>query len=136
MIVAIASLKPRGDANDIEIEQTFERMRELVAQVPGFVSYKSYVADDGEEIELARFDSEVALETWRTLPEHLEAQRRGRHEWFDEYWVQICTPIREYRLVRGVGYSSEMPWASHATEPHVGDPVDERAARTGSDRNG
>jgi formiminotetrahydrofolate cyclodeaminase len=53
MIVAIASFKVREGADDEEVERTFERMRELVSQMPGFVSYKNYVAEDGEDLEIA-----------------------------------------------------------------------------------
>jgi len=111
MIVAMASFKSREGADEGELERTFERMRELVATIPGFVSYKSYVAEDGEELEVARFESEEALQAWRSFPEHFDAQRRGRDEFFDEYWVQVCVPIRQYRFTRGSGYSDELPWS-------------------------
>jgi heme-degrading monooxygenase HmoA len=117
MIVAIASFKVREGADDEEVERTFERMRELVSQMPGFVSYKSYVAEDGEELEIARFESEAALEGWRLHPEHVEAQRRGRDEFFEDYWVQVCAAIRQYRFVRGTGYSADVPWSARATVP-------------------
>ena len=77
--------------------------------MPGFLSYKRYGAEDGEEIEVVRFDSEEGLDAWRTHPEHREAQRRGREEFFEEYWVQVCSPIRQYRFRHGVGYSDELP---------------------------
>ncbi len=44
MIVAIASFKARDGANEDELGRTFDRMRELVSQIPGFISYESYVA--------------------------------------------------------------------------------------------
>ena len=47
-----------------------------MASIPGFISYNSYVSDDGEELTVARFDSPEALEAWRTHPEHPEAQGR------------------------------------------------------------
>jgi heme-degrading monooxygenase HmoA len=112
MIVAMASLKSREGADEGELERTFERMRELVATIPGFLSYKNYVAEDGEELEVVRFESEAALESWRTHPEHLEAQRRGRDEFFDDYWVQVCAAIRQYRFKRGSGYVEEFPWSA------------------------
>jgi len=112
MIVAIASFKSRAGADEGELERTFDRMSELVATIPGFVSYKGYVAEDGEELEIAQFESEEAEQAWRSLPEHVEAQRRGRDEFFDEYWVQVCVPIRQYRFTRGAGYSDELPWST------------------------
>jgi heme-degrading monooxygenase HmoA len=112
VIVAMASFKNREVADDGELDRTFDRMREIVVTIPGFISYKSYAAEDGEELEVARFESEEALDAWRSFPEHLEAQRRGRDEFFDEYWVQVCVPIRQYRFIRGSGYTDELPWSS------------------------
>lgn len=111
MIVAMASFKDRQGADHAELERTFDRMRELVTTIPGFVSYKSYTAEDGEELEVARFESEEALEAWRSFPEHVEAQQRGRDEFFDAYWVQVCVAIRQYRFERGTGYSDDLPWS-------------------------
>ena len=47
-----------------------------MASIPGFISYNSYVSDDGEDLAVARFESLEALEPWRTHPEHPEAQGR------------------------------------------------------------
>ena len=121
MIVAIASLKAREGVNEDELERTYYRMRELVSQIPGFISSQTYTAEDGEELEVVRFESEAALEGWRTHPEHLEAQRRGRDEFFDEYWVEVCVPIRRYRFKRGSGYVEQFPWTAPgaASDRHV-----------------
>lgn len=108
----MASFKGREGADEGELERTFDRMREVVATIPGFISYKSYEAEDGEELEVARFESEEALQTWRSFPEHVEAQQPGRDEFIDEYCVQVCVPIRHYRFTRGSGPTEEMPWDS------------------------
>ena len=73
-------------------------MHELAPQIPGFISIKGYTAEDGEEIDIVRFESEIALEAWRTHPEHLEAQRRGREEFYDHFFVQACRVFREYEF--------------------------------------
>jgi len=109
MIVAMACLKTRDAADEAEIDRIFDRMQKIVTTIPGFLSYKRYQADDGEEIEVVRFDSEQALELWRTHPEHLEAQRRGREEFFEEYWVEVSSVIRRYHFKRGIGYVDDLP---------------------------
>lgn len=124
MIVAMASLKSREDVDEVELERTFERMRELVTTIPGFLAYKSYVAEDGEELEVVRFESEASLQAWRSFPEHVQAQQRGRDEFFDEYWVQVCVAIRQYRFVRGIGYTDDLPWG------HAGSETPQRKPRT------
>ena len=60
-------------------------MHELVERIPGFISIKAYTGEDGEEIDLVRFANEDALKVWKEQPEHLEAQRRGREEFYDRY---------------------------------------------------
>ena len=135
MIVAMASFRSRRDADEDGLERTFERMRELVATIPGFISYKSYVAEDGEELEVVRFESEGSEEAWRSFPEHVDAQRRGRDEFFDEYWVQVCVPIRQYRFIRGSGYSEELPWSSpSAASDRSGRDSDHESTESGRGR--
>ena len=82
-------------------------MRELVATVPGFISYNSYRAEDGEAVAIVRFDSEEALDAWRLHPEHRAAQDDGRRSYYQEYWVQVCSTLREYRFA-GNGYERDL----------------------------
>ena len=98
MIVVLFSATPRGDLDLEDYRRASARMRELVATVPGFISYNSYRADDGETVAIVRFDSEEALDAWRFHPEHREAQDKGRHSYYQEYWVQVCSSLREYRF--------------------------------------
>ncbi len=73
-----------------EYLQLVARMNELAAQMPGYISHKGFFADDGERVTIVEFESEAALQAWRTHPEHLAAQRRGRWEFYLEYSVQTC----------------------------------------------
>jgi heme-degrading monooxygenase HmoA len=72
-----------------------ERMYALASAMPGFVSYKDFVAEDGENVAIVEFDSLEAVQAWGEHPEHRVAQRRGREEFFKEYHIQVCTPVRE-----------------------------------------
>jgi len=99
-----------NDRTDLDMEayrQTSARMSQIVASIPGFISYNSYVAGDGEEMVVVRFDSLDALDAWRNHPEHLEAQEKGRSLWSEDYWVQVSSTVREYRWTRGVGYHTD-----------------------------
>jgi heme-degrading monooxygenase HmoA len=73
MIVVLFSTTPRGDADLEDYRHASARMRELVATIPGFISYNSYRADDGETVAIVRFESEEALDAWRFHPEHRKA---------------------------------------------------------------
>ena len=99
MIVVLFSTTPREDLDVEAYRYASARMRELVAAMPGFISYNTYAADSGEGIAVVRFESEEALEAWRTHREHQQAQAMGRSEYYQEYWVQVCSTLREYRFV-------------------------------------
>jgi len=71
-----------------------KRMSELVQGIPGYMSHKGFVAEDGERITIVEFESEEALNGWRIHPEHAKAKRRGVESFFSDYKIQICSVIR------------------------------------------
>ena len=75
-----------------------ERMYSLATTMPGFISYKDFTAEDGESVTIVEFESLETLRAWREHPEHLATQERGRKEFFSEYHIQVCTPVRDYRF--------------------------------------
>lgn len=95
-LVVIFKLFMRDDADAEDYRRTSRRMHELVEKMPGFISLKEYTAEDGEVIDIGRFEDEESLEAWRRDPEHLEAQRKGREEFYDHYRIQTLRVIREY----------------------------------------
>ena len=72
------------------------RMYELASAKPGFLADKDYTAADGEFLSIIEFDTANNLLAWRQHPEHLEAQRRGRDEFFSWYQIQVCQVARQY----------------------------------------
>lgn len=108
MLVVLFSTTERDDVDVSEYRRTSARMRELVSQMPGFVSYNSYWSEEGRGVAVVRFDSDDALNAWRTLPEHRAAQERGREAFYAEYWVQVCQTVREYRFTRTGGYDHDL----------------------------
>lgn len=101
MVIVILGTEMREGADRAEYKARSARMDELVRQIPGFISAKNYTAADGEEITVARFASEEALDAWRMHPEHVVAQRKGREDYYESYWVQVCATIRDYQFHRG-----------------------------------
>ena len=104
MIVVLFSIRMRDDASVEEEEAESERMWKIVAAMPGFISYKSYAAEDGERIAVVRFESREALDEWKRQPDHRVVQERARQEFYREYWVQACETFREYRFTSDGGY--------------------------------
>jgi heme-degrading monooxygenase HmoA len=85
-----------------------ERMNELAASMPGYISHKGFFAEDGERVTIVEFESEEAVRAWRMHPEHLAAQRRGRTEFYSEYHLQTCA------LLHDSHYTNPSPVAASA----------------------
>jgi heme-degrading monooxygenase HmoA len=71
-----------------------KRMSELARTIPGYISHKSFVAEDGQRVTIVEFESEKALHECRIHPEHAKAKRRGVESFFSDYKFQICSVIR------------------------------------------
>lgn len=93
MIVGLFRNRLRPEAG-AAYEPTAQRMVELVEGMPGFRGIKTFTAEDGERISVFAFDTLEQVRAWREHPEHLEAQRRGRNEFYAEYELQICEQLR------------------------------------------
>ena len=68
-------------------EKTAVRIEALARTMPGYVSIKFFVADDGERLSIVEFESWETMEAWRANPEHLDAQRLGREQFYTEFSV-------------------------------------------------
>lgn len=106
MIVTIFRSRVRPEVEQ-EYSEWARRMSQLAAAMPGYISHKGYTAQDGERLTLVEFESEQALQAWARHPEHVAAKRKGRTDFYSEYQVRICTPLRESVFARPV--SDESP---------------------------
>ena len=106
MVITLFRNRIRPEAQK-EYERWARRMVELASSMPGFVSIKTFAADDGERLSVIEFDSEAAHGAWRDHPEHREAQRLGRERFYSEFQLQICTPVRRYGFSLTAGRGRE-----------------------------
>jgi len=65
-------------------------MSELVRSIPGHISHKLFVAEDGERVTIVEFESEQALHEWKVHPAHLRAKKFGFTKFFSAFKYQIC----------------------------------------------
>jgi heme-degrading monooxygenase HmoA len=93
MVVVVFRSKLRSE-HEREYRVVAERMLELARQAPGFVSFKSFAAEDGERVSLIEFESRDAAHKWGDHAEHRDAQKLGRERFFSEYTIQVCPPVR------------------------------------------
>jgi heme-degrading monooxygenase HmoA len=99
MIVTVFRSRLRPDVREDYIALV-DRMVELAASMPGYISHKGFFAEDGERCTIVEFESEEAQRAWRMNPEHREAQRKARDIYYDAYSVQICEVKRETKFDR------------------------------------
>jgi heme-degrading monooxygenase HmoA len=92
-IVTVFRSRLRDDAQGYDA--TAEAMESRARAAPGFVDFKTFVADDGERVSLIVFESRATHDAWRADPVHVDAQRRGRRDWYAEYRIQVCELVAE-----------------------------------------
>ena len=68
-------------------------MNELVRTMPGYISHKSFYAEDGERCTIVEFENEEGLRTWRTNPEHLVARKMAPQKYYTEYACRFAHSI-------------------------------------------
>ena len=90
--------RPGLDAAAYEADAA--RMEALARAQPGFISFKSYAAGDGEVVALSEWDSEEAARAWRSHPDHAAVQARGRSGYYAEYTLFSCENPRIHRFER------------------------------------
>ena len=91
MILTVFRSRLRPEHLD-EYHAVAERIHALAMSMTGFVSIKTFAADDGERVSIVEFATRQAHDAWRDHPEHVEAQRLGREKFYSEYSIQVCEP--------------------------------------------
>ncbi|WP_126173017.1 antibiotic biosynthesis monooxygenase family protein [Altericroceibacterium xinjiangense] len=101
MFLAVFRNRKRADIDQCAYEVEAARMEELARDQPGYLSFKSYTADDGEVIAVSEWEDEDAALAWRRIAEHRAAQQRGRDAYYESYTVFACKDPRIHRFERG-----------------------------------
>lgn len=74
MYLVVFRNRKRADLDDAAYGNDAARMVELAQAQAGFISFKSYVAEDGEVIALSEWESEEAARGWGRHAEHAMVQ--------------------------------------------------------------
>jgi len=101
LIVTVFRARLRPENADAYFKLAGELGKE-VETMPGYVSRKVYVAEDGERLTIVEFESWETHRAWAEHPKHRAAQKLGRNEFYAEYSIQICESHRsnEFRVGR------------------------------------
>ena len=103
MMVVVFRAHRTPDGLGEEYRHWFLRMTELACKMPGYISHKGYVAEDGERLTLFEWESAETLKAWATHPEHVSVKKLGREKFYAGYHAQICELVRESKFERGAG---------------------------------
>jgi len=93
MVITIFRSRLRPE-HQVEYAEWAQRMHDLAVCAPGFLSIKTFSAEDGERVSIVEFATEETHAAWRNDPDHRAAQDLGRRKFYSEYRIQVCTEIR------------------------------------------
>ena len=94
MIVTVFRSRVKPEVQE-EYMQWASRMSELAKGMPGYISHKGFLAEDGEKVTIVEFETEEAQRAWSQHPEHIDAKKKGRADFYVEYKIQTCSLLRE-----------------------------------------
>ncbi len=100
MFLVVFRNRKRADLDAAAYAADADAMWRMAQEQPGYLSFKSYTAEDGEVIALSEWESEEAALGWRRVAEHAEMQRRGREAYYENYTLFAGTPSRVHRFER------------------------------------
>ena len=90
----------RRDESEAAYVEVAVAMEAAARAAPGFIDFKTFVAEDGERVSLVTFDSPATHRRWRDDPRHRRAQQQGRDDFYLEYTVQVGECIHVSRWER------------------------------------
>jgi heme-degrading monooxygenase HmoA len=75
-------------------------LRPQLDKIDGFISIERFqsLAEPGKLLSLSIWRDEQAVEAWRTLSLHREAQAEGRARIFNDYRLRVAGVIRDYGM--------------------------------------
>jgi len=99
MIAIIFEVWP-ADGHKQEYLDIAASLRPLLEQIDGFISIERFESlyESGKILSLSFFRDELAVEQWRNLEAHRNAQARGRGGVFKDYRLRVAEVIRDYGM--------------------------------------
>ncbi|QPC98435.1 antibiotic biosynthesis monooxygenase family protein [Qipengyuania soli] len=98
MFLVVFRNRKRADMDAAAYSADADAMEEMAREQPGYRSFKSYVADDGEVVAVSEWDDEASARAWGRVAEHRMVQRKGREEYYAEYTLFACPEPRIRRF--------------------------------------
>lgn len=99
MIAVIFEVRPASGRMDDYLDIA-ANLKPILDDIDGFISVERFqsLSDPEKLLSLSFFENESALEAWRNISAHRNAQQEGRSGIFDDYRLTIAGVIRDYGL--------------------------------------
>ena len=99
MIAVIFEVQPREGCLQPYLDIAAD-LKPLLAGIDGFLSIERFqsLGDPGKVLSLSFWRDEAAVQAWRTLEPHRDAQRQGRGGLFADYRLRIAHVVRDYGM--------------------------------------
>lgn len=94
MIIVVFRSRVRPEYEE-EAAPMKQRIAEIAGSMPGYISHKGFVAEDGERVSIHYWESEEQLRAFRDHPEHREIQKFGREKLYEEFSSHVSEVIRD-----------------------------------------
>ena len=90
----------RATARDLDIEYstTAAYLRDRALNEFGCLEFEA-VNEGGKEVALSYWSNLDDIKRWKALAEHLDAQAKGRSQWYASYSVDIAQLVRRYEHI-------------------------------------
>lgn len=95
MVVTVFRNRLRSDVDPGYEKMALETFN-AARGMPGFVSFKTFTADDGERVAIVEFESLETQQAWREHALHRRAQQGGREQWYAWYDIKVCEVVRAH----------------------------------------
>ena len=100
MFLVVFRNRKRAGMDEAAYAKDAARMEELARAQPGFLSFKSYTADDGEVVAISEWAHEASAREWGRQQEHATVQKRGREAYYESYTLFACDSPRTHQFKR------------------------------------
>ena len=98
MFLVVFRNRKRVDIDAGAYSADAEEMERMASIQPGYRSFKSYTADDGEVVAISEWDDEASARAWGRVEEHRGIQNKGRAEYYVDYTLFACDAPRIHRF--------------------------------------
>ncbi len=99
MIAVIFEVVPHQGQKDAYLGAAAS-LRDHLNRIDGFLSIERFesLTEPGKLLSLSFWRDENAVEAWRNLEQHRQAQQAGRQRLFADYRLRVASVIRDYGM--------------------------------------